>query len=158
MTVRVLFVCAGNICRSPMAEAVFQQQVNDAGLAGEFEIDSAGTGGWHEGQPADSRALELLEKNAIAYDGRARKVSREDLYDYDYVLAMDGDNLSDLRRMAGGRRANIRLFLEAAREAGIVTSNQVPDPYYDGTFQRVFDLVSKGSAALLAEIREEQGL
>lgn len=158
MTVRVLFVCAGNICRSPMAEAIFQQQVKDAGLAGEFEIDSAGTGGWHEGQPADSRALELLEKHAISYDGRARKVSREDLYDYDYVLAMDGDNLSDLRRLAGSRRSNIRLFLQAARNAGLVTSNQVPDPYYDGTFQRVYDLATKGSKALLAEIREEQGL
>jgi protein-tyrosine phosphatase len=141
-----------------MAEAVFQQQVREAGLASEFEIDSAGTGGWHEGQPADSRALALLERQGIAYEGRARQISREDLYDYDYVLAMDDDNLSDLRRLAGGRRSHIRLFLDAAHKAGTVSNTQVPDPYYDGTFQRVYDLVSKGSAELLAEIRRDHDL
>lgn len=158
MTISVLFVCAGNICRSPMAEAVFQHMVNQAGLRDEFEIDSAGTGNWHEGQQADARTLAVLEKHAIDYDGRARQVERDDLREYDYVLAMDGDNLQDLRRLAGGRRSNIRLFLDAAQRAGTVSYNQVPDPYYDGTFERVYDLVSRGSAALLAEIREEHGL
>ncbi|HYO87067.1 MAG TPA: low molecular weight protein-tyrosine-phosphatase [Candidatus Limnocylindrales bacterium] len=158
MTVSVLFVCAGNICRSPMAEAVFRQQVKQVGLEDAFEIDSAGTGNWYAGQQADARTLAVLEKRSIPYEGRARQVTREDLNQYDYVLAMDVDNLDDLRRLAGGKRPKIRLFLEAAQHAGTATNKEVPDPYFDGTFERVYDLVARGSVALLAEIRAEYDL
>lgn len=140
-----------------MAEAVFQQLVHQAGLADQFVLDSAGTGGWHEGQRADSRTLDVLRKHDIPYDGRAQQVSRRDLDTYDYVLAMDRDNLRDLQRLGGNNR-NIELFLAAAQRAGAVSQRDVPDPYYDGTFDRVYDLCQRGGAALLAEIRERHGI
>ncbi len=100
--IRILFVCLGNICRSPMAEAVFQQRVNEAGLADEFEIDSAGTGGWHVGDPAHRGTLAVLRRNGIPYNGRARQVQPADLQRYDYLIAMDAENVADLRRMDRG--------------------------------------------------------
>ncbi|MBL8144810.1 MAG: low molecular weight phosphotyrosine protein phosphatase [Anaerolineae bacterium] len=156
MTVGVLFVCAGNICRSPMAEAVFQQLVNEQGLAGQFMLDSAGTGGWHVGQQADSRTLAVLRHHNIAYHGHARQATRQDFETFDYVLAMDHDNLSDVQRL-GGRRRNVELFLAAAQRANVLKQAEVPDPYYDGTFDRVYNLCLRGGAALLAEIREDHG-
>jgi protein-tyrosine phosphatase len=158
MPVSVLFVCAGNICRSPMAEAVFQRLVDEAGLSGQFTLDSAGTGDWHRGQPADSRTLRVLEQKGIAYEGRARQLSRSDLSQFDYVLVMDEDNLANVRRLAGGKQRNVSLFLEAAVADGTVQHDEVPDPYYDGTFDRVYDLCLKGGTALLARIRKERGL
>ena len=157
MLVRVLFVCAGNVCRSPMAEGVFQHLVSQAGLDGQFVLDSAGTGDWHAGQRADSRTLSVLSRHGIAYDGRARQVTRRDFETFDYVLAMDRQNLSDLQRVAGGKRRNVELFLAAAQRAGLMAQTEVPDPYYDGTFDRVFDLCQRGGAALLAEIRADRG-
>ena len=158
MTIRVLFVCAGNICRSPMAEAVFQQLVDEAGLSAQFTLDSAGTGDWHRGQTADSRTLRVLEQHGIAYHGRARQISRADLAQFEYVVVMDDDNLSDVLRLAGGKARNVSLFLDAAVAAGTVRHDEVPDPYYDGTFDRVYDLCLKGGIALLAKIRKERGL
>lgn len=156
--VKVLFVCAGNICRSPMAEAVFRDMVNKAGLGDKFSIDSAGMGAWYVGDPADSRTLAVLKRHNIPYDGRARQVERADLSRFDYVLAMDSENLLHLRRMATGANARVMLFLEYARQAGTVNTDEVPDPYYSGVFDQVYELVTKGSAALLEHLRAEHGL
>ncbi len=155
--IRVLFVCLGNICRSPMAEAVFQQQVDEAGLTDQFEIDSAGTGGWHVGDLAHRGTLTVLRRNGITYTGRARQVQPADLQHYDYVIAMDADNVADLRRMDRKDALNGKLhqLLEFA-PAGY--PRDVPDPYYDGKFDLVYELVDAGAAGLLDHIRAERGL
>jgi protein-tyrosine phosphatase len=155
--IKVLFVCMGNICRSPMAEAVFQHLVNEAGLGSKFSLDSAGTGGWHAGEPAHRGTLNVLKQNNIPYNGRARQFVRADLDKFDYVLAMDKENLSGIQRHSGDR-AEVRLFLDYAVEAGTVDLKEVPDPYYDGRFEEVYELVTLGCKALLAHIRAEHGI
>ncbi len=156
--IRVLFVCTGNICRSPMAEAVFRHLVTQAGLSQSFEIASAGTTGYHVGERAHSGTLDILRTNGIAHQGRARLVERTDLRDFDYVLALDRSHLVDLARMYGTPAPHIRMFLAAANKAGTVTETEVPDPYYNGKFSEVYELVMRGCQALLAEIRHEQQL
>jgi protein-tyrosine phosphatase len=154
--IRVLFVCMGNICRSPMAEAVFQHLVNEAGLSSKIVVDSAGTGGWHAGEPAHRGTLGILKKYEIPYDGRARQFVKNDLDQFDYVVAMDSENLSHIQRFTS-KRAEVRLFLDYAVKAGTVSIGEVPDPYYDGRFEYVYELVTQGSKALLAHIRAEHG-
>lgn len=171
--IRVLFVCAGNICRSPMAEAVFRDVVSKAGLADHFFIDSAGTGAWYAGEPAHEGTLKVLQKNRISYDGRARQFVQHDLNNFDYVLAMDRENLSVITRYlnrrdetarvskfgADGQTPEIGLFLSYANRAGVVLKPQeVPDPFYSGRFDETYDLIVRGCAALLDYIRARHGL
>lgn len=157
--IKVLFVCLGNICRSPMADGVFQHKVNQAGLSDKIMVDSAGTGSWHVGQEAHIGTRNVLKKHQIAYDGRARQFARRDLSDFDYILAMDNSNLSNIRQYAGGESdGEIELFLSYAQSAGIVDRETVPDPYYDDRFDYVYDLVNKGCDALLAHIRQKHNL
>jgi protein-tyrosine phosphatase len=155
--IRVLFVCMGNICRSPMAEAVFQHLVNEAGLSDKIQVDSAGTGGWHAGEPAHRGTLDVLKRNTIPYNGRARQFVGGDLDKFDYVLAMDGENLSHIQRFTS-KKAEVRLFLEYGVAAKAVNRDEVPDPYYDGRFDYVYELVTEGSKALLDHIRAEHGI
>ena len=156
MTIRVLFVCLGNICRSPMAEAVFRHMVEEAGLSDVIEVDSAGTGGWHTGERAHRGTRAVLERHGIPYDGRARQIDRSDFARCDYILAMDDDNLYDLRRMMPpNSKAVLARFLDFAPDAPV---REVPDPWYDGRFDYVYELVTLGAAGLLEHIRREEGL
>jgi protein-tyrosine phosphatase len=162
--VRLLFVCLGNICRSPTAEGVMRELVREAGLEDAIELDSAGTGSWHVGSPPDARARDAARARGIALDGSARQVSRDDLDDFDLVIAMDHSNQRELRQLARSdeERAKIRLLREfdpasGARGAGGSAGEaaDVPDPYYGapGGFDEVLDLVQTACAGLLARIR-----
>ncbi len=155
--VRVLFVCLGNICRSPTAEGVFRHLLSARELTEKVTVDSAGTSGWHIGEAPDERAQEeALGRGIDLSDQRSRAVRPRDFQDFDYIVAMDGENLADLQRMAvPGARARLCLCTDFAPQLGI---RDVPDPYYGGPggFGRVFDIIEAGARGLLAEI--EQGL
>lgn len=157
--VKVLFVCMGNICRSPTAHAVFRKLVRDCGLAQRIEIDSAGTHAYHVGNPPDSRSMQVARNRGIEMnDLRARKVDFGDFIEYDYVLAMDAANYSILRDLALPEHfEKIRLFLEFAEN---FPQTEVPDPYYGGAqgFELVFDMVADASEGLLRHIRAHHGL
>jgi protein-tyrosine phosphatase len=154
--IRVLFVCMGNICRSPMAEAVFRHEVVAARLSDRFEIDSAGTGAWHAGEPPHHGTRAVLARNGVDVGPqRARQVQPADFTDFDYILAMDYENLADLERFHPAARSRVRLFLDFAPQARV---REVPDPYYTGGFDEVFQLVSAASSGLLAHIREREGM
>lgn len=150
---RVLFVCLGNICRSPIAENVFRHLVEQAGMGDEFEVDSAGTGSWHVGQRPDSRAELVASTRGIEMRGRARQVTQDDLTEFDYVLAMDRDNLRDLEHMARTNGATARIELLRAYDPER-DDDDVPDPYYGGQsgFEDVFEMVSRSCRSLLASI------
>lgn len=157
--VSVLFVCLGNICRSPLAEGAFRGLVKEAGLEGRFEVDSAGTSGYHDGEGPDPRTVEVARRRGITLDGVSRRITAADLRRFDFILAMDGDNLSELERLAGraGIDAPIRLLREYDPEAD--GDMEVPDPYFGGArgFERVQDIVERSCEALLAGIRRERG-
>lgn len=148
--VRVLIVCLGNICRSPLAEGVFAHQVAEAGLNRQFISDSAGTGSWHIGNPPDPRSVAAAAWRGIDLSAqRARQVSSTDFSSFDHILAMDDANLATLMQMAPEQDSHkLRLFLDGVPG---IASREVPDPYYGGDdgFEEVLDLIEQGSRALL---------
>jgi protein-tyrosine phosphatase len=155
MNVSVLFVCLGNICRSPTAQGVFQAMLEDAGLADNIYVDSAGTGDWHIGHSPDQRAqTAALRRGYELSDLRARQVCSADFEKFDYILAMDSSNLNDLRVLCGTQnRGELSLFLNYA---GATQLREVPDPYYGGEqgFEEVLDLLEEAAHGLLSHIRK----
>jgi protein-tyrosine phosphatase len=154
--ISVLFVCMGNICRSPAAEAVFRAQVEAAGLARRIRIDSAGTHDYHINDAPDARTQRSAKKRGYDLGGlRGRQVASADFAAFDYVLAMDSANLAILQRLRPqGAVGHLGLFMEfAARHR----AREVPDPYYGGAdgFERVLDMVEDAAAGLLAHLREQ---
>lgn len=151
--IRVLFVCTGNICRSPTAEGVFRQLATAAGLDSAFTIASAGTDSYHVGEPPDERAVKVARENGVDISAqRARQVKPEDFENYEYIFAMDRGHLHELQQRApAGSLAHIALFLEA----GDGTAQDVPDPWYgnEEDFKRVYAMVDKGARAILQKIR-----
>ncbi|MEL7527336.1 MAG: low molecular weight protein-tyrosine-phosphatase [Pseudomonadota bacterium] len=149
MTHKVLFVCLGNICRSPLAEGIFSRLVEDADLTGDFLIDSAGTGAWHIGNPPDPRSVDIAARHGIDISQQqARTVTPGDFDRFDVILAMDGDNLAALAAMNNRPRAEIRLLLNAPPA-------DVPDPYFGGPegFENVYRLIRSGCETLLTSFR-----
>jgi len=154
--VRVLFVCLGNICRSPMAEGVFRHLVAEAGLEDQIEVASAGTDSYHVGERTHRGTREVLRRHGIHFEGTAQRITPRDFARYDYILAMDDDNLADLRAMAPrDTRATIARLMDFAPGAPV---REVPDPYYSNRFDEVYNLVRQGAEGLLAHIRRERGL
>jgi len=151
--VKVLFVCMGNICRSPTAHGVMQHKVNLRGLQDQFEIDSAGTHAYHVGEQSDPRSRALAASKGIDMEFiRARKISVLDYDEFDYILAMDHDNLELIKYYAPERHTTeVRLFLDFANQVGTADQQYVPDPYYGGDagFETVFSLVDAGCDALI---------
>lgn len=153
--VAVLFVCMGNICRSPTAHGVFRQLVEEAGLTDRIEIDSAGTHAYHEGEPPDPRAQETAMRHGIRlHDLRARRARAEDFEYFDYILAMDQDNYHSLSRICPENRGLERRLLLLMDYAPHMRTREVPDPYYGaaGGFEMVYDMVEAAARGLLEDI------
>jgi protein-tyrosine phosphatase len=155
--VRILFVCMGNICRSPTAEGVMRHLLREAGLEDAIELESAGTGGWHAGDPPDARATAAAARRGITLEGAARQVRPADFEAFDLIVAMDRENLRELLALAPDEDAaeKVRLLREFDPASAGAEDLDVPDPYYGGErgFERVLDLVEAACRGLLAEVR-----
>src|SRR5512143_539194 len=154
---RLLFVCLGNICRSPMAEGAFRRVAAEEGVLDRFELASAGLGDWHVGQAPDGRAQRAAGHRGIDISGQsARQVSREDFARFDLLLAMDGSNYEDLTQLAPkGERHKIRRFLVFGPHAGM---KDVPDPFFGEAegFDHALDLIEEAARGLLAELLNDE--
>ena len=150
----VLFVCLGNICRSPLAEGIFLHLVEQAGLSERFEIDSAGTGAWHVGELPDARATIVASQHGVELTSRARQITDDDLSHFDWVIAMDRENLRNVERMAlsAGSDAEIHLLRTFDRTG---EGDEVPDPYYGGVsgFENIYEMVHRSCLVLLDRLR-----
>lgn len=153
--IRVLFVCLGNICRSPMAEAIFRDLVKKENLSDKIEVDSGGTGNWHIGKQPHEGTRSLLDQKDTSYDGMlARKVEEQDWDKFDYIIAMDDQNIADLgniRKVDNSITvAKLMDFVEEPKELN------VPDPYFTGDFDYTYELVSEGCNQLLSYIKKQE--
>jgi protein-tyrosine phosphatase len=158
--ISVLFVCLGNICRSPLAEAVFRSAVAEAGLEEAFWIDSAGTSGYHDGDPPDQRTTAVAARRGVIVSGSSRQIDAADIDAFDYLIVMDEENLRNVRGLAGAGLdyPEVRLLREFDPEAE--GDLNVPDPYFGGArgFEEVHDLVDRSARGLLAHLRRAHGL
>jgi protein-tyrosine phosphatase len=159
-TIAVLFVCLGNICRSPLAESLFRAVVAEAGLEGRFRIDSAGTSGYHDGDPPDPRTAGVAARRGVAVEGSSRRITGADVESFEYLIAMDSANLAELERLARAGAGSPRVHL--LREFDPETNGEldVPDPYFGGPdgFEDVHDLVERAVRGLLDHLREAHDL
>ena len=153
--IRVLFICSGNICRSPMAEAVFRHMVARAGLSSRIVADSAGTGGWHVGEQPHHGTRRILRERGIDYTHAARQVAADDFMRFDYLIALDSGHLFELRARAERAGAHLARLLDFAPDA---STRDVPDPYYDGRFAEAYTLIEQGCRGLLDYIIKEEQL
>lgn len=155
--ISVLFVCLGNICRSPMAEALFHRLIKEEKLGDRIRVDSAGTGDWHIGHPPHEGTRTILDRHGIDYSGmKARQVTGEDFTGFDYIVCMDSKNLRDVNAFAeSANHACIMKFMDLLPEE---QNADVPDPYYTGNFEEVYRIVEAGSRRLLDLIRERENL
>jgi len=153
---KILFVCTGNICRSPTAEGVLRQRLEQLRILQHFHVDSAGTHGYHIGEAPDTRSIRAAQKRGIAIDGlRARKIAADDFHAFDLILACDRGHLEILRNTAPkGCKARVELFLDFVQ----MDVKEVPDPYYGGStdFEYVLDLVESGADKLIAKLDAER--
>lgn len=152
--VNVLFVCAGNICRSPIAQGILEEVIRAEGLETEISVDSAGTGAWHVGELPDARGRESAKRRGYDLDSqRARRLAPENCEKFDYILAMDEENYRTASALCRRSDAEVRLLLDYAPDSPV---REVPDPYYSGPegFDRVLDLVEPAVKGLLDDIRE----
>ncbi len=152
--IRVLFVCSGNICRSPTAEGVLRAQLAAAGMADRVEVDSCGLGGWHVGELPDERTRATARRRGVELVHRARQLDARDLHTFDHVLALDLEHLDALQRMRGG---TARIALLRSFEEGAPPDAEVPDPYYGDAagFEHVYDLCERACAGLIEHLRRE---
>lgn len=162
--ISVLFVCLGNICRSPLAEAVFREVVEEAGLGDRFRIDSAGTSGYHDGEAPDRRTTEVAARRGVTVAGSSRRVTADDVTVFDYLIAMDADNRREVERLVaangGGAVPAVHLLREFDGAADTDDDLEVPDPYFGGPrgFENVHDLVERSARGLLDYLIERHDL
>ncbi|WP_211747842.1 low molecular weight protein-tyrosine-phosphatase [Paenibacillus sp. Marseille-Q4541] len=151
--IHILFVCLGNICRSPMAEAVLGHKIAERQLNGTIKVDSAGTGDWHIGKIPHAGTTALLTSKGISYEGMtARQVLEEDFGKFDYIICMDDSNEVNLRKLRGAENAQIIKFMNLLPDEKV---REVPDPYYTGNFEEVYRLIDLGTEVLLDKIVKE---
>ncbi|MBC2249025.1 low molecular weight phosphotyrosine protein phosphatase [Listeria sp. FSL L7-0123] len=151
--VKVVFVCLGNICRSPMAEGLFRKEVTEAGLTNEIEIDSAATGTWNLGKPPHRGTQTVLKKHGVDYqEMRARKISDADFNEADFIIGMDQQNLADLNALNSNPNVVIRSLMSFVPGQ---EDKDIPDPYYTGDFDETERMVTEGVKALLAYITQK---
>ena len=157
MVKKILFVCLGNICRSPAAEGIFNQKIKERDLENFFVVDSAGTGGWHVGNLPDQRMRTTALSRGIELTSRARQIEENDLYEFDHILVMDKDNLHAVKSLIKGKshpvNSKIKLILSYSKDSQL---DEVPDPYYGGQngFDMVLDLLDKAIDGLIDSLTD----
>jgi protein-tyrosine phosphatase len=156
----VLFVCLGNICRSPLAEAVFRDLVERAGVGDRFDIDSAGTTAYHAGESPDARTVEVAARRGVRVRHAARQIEPSDFARFDYVVVMDTSNLAKVERLAERVRPDAEVHLLRAFDSQASADLEVPDPYFGGArgFEDVHDMIERACRGLLEHVRSEYAL